>query len=287
MKKHHAAVAATALSLALALTACSNDDGTGPSASGSQSEVTVSHIHGLGLDPSGRRLYVATHEGVYTPDGKGGPKLVGDSKDDFMGFTVARDGTFYASGHPVSGGDKGLIRSTDAGETWTTLSLAGQSDFHALEHAHDTVYGYDASHGLLRTSKDGTVWKDGARLQAVDIAVSPENPDVVLATTPEGVSRSTDKGRTFSKGTQPVMAFLSWKAEDALYGIDPSGRLSRSADGGATWKTLSTVPGGRPQALTAVDAERVLAATQDGVYESVDGGRTFTKRLTVVSSDGH
>ncbi|MGW2564484.1 hypothetical protein ACWCXB_35890 [Streptomyces sp. NPDC001514] len=41
------------------------------------------------------------------------------------------------------------------------------------------------------------------------------------------------------------------------------------------------------QALTAVDAEHVLAATQDGVYESPDGGRTFTKRLEVAAGDGH
>ncbi|MGO4431031.1 WD40/YVTN/BNR-like repeat-containing protein, partial [Streptomyces sp. MCAF7] len=72
----------------------------------------------------------------------------------------------------------------------------------------------------------------------------------------------------------------------ALYGIDTSGGLSRSTDGGATWKKLATVPGGQPQALTAVDAEHVLAATQNGVYESKDGGKTFTERLAIESSGG-
>jgi hypothetical protein len=43
-----------------------------------------------------------------------------------------------------------------------------------------------------------------------------------------------------------------------------------------TWSVLATVPGGAPQALTAVDARHVLAATTTGVYESRDGGRTFT-----------
>ena len=76
-------------------------------------------------------------------------------------------------------------------------------------------------------------------------------------------------------------AFLSWIAKDALYGIDASGGLNRCTDGGAAWKKASTVPGGRPQALTAADAEHVLAATQDGVYEPEDGGATFTKRMAV------
>lgn len=83
------------------------------------------------------------------------------------------------------------------------------------------------------------------------------------------------------------MAFVSWAKPDALYGINPAGALSRSTDGGATWMQSATVPGGQPQALAAVDAQHLLAATQNGVYESKDGGKTFTKRLNVSSSDAH
>ncbi|GAA2427278.1 F510_1955 family glycosylhydrolase [Streptomyces coeruleofuscus] len=288
MNKRPAALAATALALTLTLASCSDTgDGEDPTGSHTTSGTTVSHIHGLGLDPGDQRLYVATHEGVYTPGPEGEPEPVGDSRDDFMGFTVAGDKTFYASGHPTSGGNKGLVKSTDAGETWKSLSLSGESDFHALESAHGTVYGYDSTNGLVRTTKDGVSWKDGARLDALDLAVSPGDPGVVLATTAEGVARSGDGGQTFAPGRGPVMAFLSWTAKDGLYGIDSSGRLNRSTDGGTTWKKVSTVPGGRPQALTAVGAEHVLAATRTGVFESEDGGRTFKKRLAVTSSGGH
>ncbi|MCX4480936.1 exo-alpha-sialidase [Streptomyces cellulosae] len=287
MNKRPAAVAATAVALALTLAACSDSGGSEDSTGKSAAGTTVSHIHGLGLDPADQRLYVATHEGVYTPDAKGEPELVGDSKDDFMGFTVAGDRTFYASGHPASGGNKGLIKSTDAGKTWKSLSLSGESDFHALEFAHGTVYGYDSTNGVVRTTKDGAAWKDGAQLEALDIAVSPADPAVILATTAEGVVRSGDGGKTFAQGQKPVMAFLSWSTKDALYGIDTSGGLNRSTDGGTTWKKVSTVPGGQPQALTAVAAEHVLAATQTGVFESKDGGKTFKERLAVTSSGGH
>lgn len=292
MNQRLAAAAATAAAFCLALTACSaNDDETHATAAGTGSGVTVSHIHGLGLDPFDQHLYVATHEGVYTPDAQGRPTLVGGNKDDFMGFTVAGKKTFLASGHPGAGGDgpgnKGLIKSTDAGRSWKSLSLAGESDLHALEYAHGTVYGYDSTHGRLRTSADGTTWKDKAALEALDIAVSPQDPDLVLATTAGGLARSADGGKTFAAGKQPVMAFLSWPAKESLYGIDTTGGLHRSADGGTTWKPLGIVAGGQPQALAAVGAEHVLVATQRGVYESKDGGQSFTKRLDVEARGGH
>lgn len=70
--------------------------------------------------------------------------------------------------------------------------------------------------------------------------------------------------------------FVSWPAEKSLFGIDTSGKLSTSADG-KTWQQLTAVPGGESKALTAVSADHILAATTTGVYESRDGGRTFTE----------
>ncbi|MEU3253230.1 F510_1955 family glycosylhydrolase [Streptomyces sp. NPDC006997] len=247
-------------------------------------------MHGLGIDPADDRLYVATHEGVIAVADDGTAQRVGDTAD-YMAFTVIGPKTFLGSGHPAEGsgdhGDRGLIQSTDSGKTWKTLSLGGTTDFHSLEYAHDSVYGYDSTRGLLRVSADRTSWDDRAQLAALDIAVSPKHRGVVLATTQDGVAASTDGGRKFRTGSGQVLAFLSWPAADALYGVDLVGGLHRSTDGGTNWQKTGTVPGGQPQALTAVDAKRVLVATQDGVYESRDGGRTFTRRLPMSSAEGH
>ncbi|MGW0732373.1 F510_1955 family glycosylhydrolase [Streptomyces sp. NPDC002851] len=287
------ALSATALLLAVTATACGNGSDSGSSGDGHDHEHSggqVSHIHGLGIDPADGTLYVATHNGVVAVDDKGGSKRVSDEAD-YMGFTVKGPGTFLGSGHPAPGsdepGNRGLIESKDAGKTWKTLSLGGEVDFHALEYAHNTVYGYDNTNGLLRVSKDGKKWDERAELAALDIAVSPKDPDLVLATTQNGVAKSTDGGKTFADGAEPVLAFLSWAKADGLYGIDPQGGLHRSTDGGATWKKTGTVPGGGPQALTAVTADRILAATEGGVYESRDGGKTFTERLEVGAGDDH
>lgn len=272
------APALAAALLAAGLAACTGNSDTTDTA------ASLSHVHGLGIDPADGRLYVATHNGLFTPDDEGEPQRVGDSRDDFMGFAVAGPNTFLASGHPASDDEPphhGLIQSTDAGKTWKTRSLQGQADFHALDVAHNTIYGYDSVSGKLRVSKDGTTWNNRAELGLLDIAVSPNDPNSILATTQDGIATSTDGGRTFQPGTEPMMAYLSWPKKDALYGIDLNGKLNRSTDGGAIWKPVGDVPGGQPHALTAVSPSHIIAATQDGIYETKDGGKTFTKRLPV------
>lgn len=276
--------AATGTALAaLALAACgSGSSDTGAAAS--EESISLSHVHGLGIDPADKRVYVATHNGLYTVAKGQEPKLVGESKDDFMGFTVTGDNTFVASGHGAPGSDRpgnvGLIETKDAGTTWTSRSLSGEADFHSLDSAKGIVYGYEGCR--IRVSSDLKSWDDRATLEAVDLAVSP-NGDRLLATTAEGVVTSTDGGRTFGKGAGPVQAFLSWPTEKSLFGIGPSGKLSRSEDRGETWRQLTAVPGGQPQALTAVNADHVLVATQTGVYESRDGGNTFTELAPLAS----
>ncbi|MBT2396002.1 F510_1955 family glycosylhydrolase [Streptomyces sp. ISL-100] len=276
------APALAAALLATGLAACTSDSDS----DSADAALSLSHVHGLGVDPSDGRLYVATHDGLFTPNAEGEPQLVGDSRDDFMGFTVAGPKTFLASGHPASDDEPphhGLIASTDAGKTWKTRSLKGEADFHALDVVHNTIYGYDSVSGKLRVSQDGTTWDNRADLRLLDLAVSPDDTNTVLATTEGGIARSTDGGRTFRAGAEPVMAFLSWPKKDALYGVDLNAKLNRSTDGGTSWKPVGQVPGGQSQALTAVSPSHIVVATQDGIYETRDAGKTFTKRLEVSS----
>ena len=272
---------------ALVLSGCGGSSGGGRS----DDSLSIAHVHGVGIDPSDGRLYVATHDGVLAVAQDGKARRVGDTAD-YMGFTVIGPKTFLGSGHPAQGSgdpsDRGLIRSTDGGRTWKTLSLGGSADFHAVKYAHHTVYGYDNTRGTLRVSTDraSATWDSRARIAALDFAISPKDANVVLATTEAGVATSTDGGRTFGAGSGKVMAYLSWPAADALYGVDLTGGLHLSADGGASWRRIGTVPGGQPEALTAYGDGRVLAATQNGVYDSRDSGKTFSKRLAVSAASG-
>ena len=251
-------------------------------------ETGVVHVHGLGVDPADGVLYAATHSGLFRIPEQGTASRVANRAQDTMGFSVVGPGTFIGSGHPDVREDDvrppllGLIESTDRGETWKRLSLHGEADFHALHAAHGQVYGYDATSGTFMVSRDRKDWDRRATLPMRDFAVSPAEPDTVLATTQRGLGISTDGGRTFRgvAGAPPLLV-LAWAEQDSLYGLGPDGTVHHSADGGTTWSRRGTVDE-QPEAV-AIDvrngAETLYVAAGDrGILASSDGGTSFTTR---------
>lgn len=265
------------LAAALLLTACSGTS-SGPSPTNAPAAVTeLEHVHGVGIDPADGTVYVATHDGLFrSTDGR----LVrtNDSGRDLMGFTITGPGTFLSSGHPGPAEDApnplGIVKSRDTGATWTTLGLAGEVDFHALEVTGTTVYGYDATNRVLRVSADGgRSWDTRARLTALDIAADPADPTRVLASVQGGVAVSRDGGQSFAAPTGPQLTYLSWAPNGTVYGLDMNAGIFASTDGGATWQQTGTTPGGRPQALTAISGNELLIATANGLYRSDSASR--------------
>jgi hypothetical protein len=246
----------------------------------------VVHVHGLGVDPADGALYAATHSGLFRlPEDGGEPTRVANRYQDTMGFSVVGPGTFLGSGHPDFREDNpprlGLIESTDAGVTWQPLSLRGEADFHALHAAHGNVYGYESGSGAFMVSTDREDWEIRSELPMRDFAVSPADPDTVLATTERGLARSTDGGRTWRAADAPALAVLAWPSINTLYGIGPDGAVHASSDGGTTWTERGSA-GGAPEAVTvsADGGEETLyvAVSERGILQSTDGGRTFTTR---------
>lgn len=236
------------------------------------------HVHGLGVDPADGGVYVATHHGLFRHAAPDRLDPVGGSRRDLMGFTIAGPRTFLSSGHPAPGEDTpnplGLVESRDSGNSWTTLALSGESDFHALDAVGTTVYGYD---GTLKVSTDGgRSWETRNAPPAADIAVNPNDPGTVAATTDAGVVVSRDGGRTFGAAQGPVLVFVAWSAQGTIYGLAPDSTLHTSTDG-VRWTQAATVPGGRPQALATAHDGRVLVATAGGVFESRDNANTVAK----------
>ena len=240
----------------------------------------MQHIHGLGTDPGDGTLYAGTHYGLFRISDDGTATRVADHVQDFMGFTVAAAGRFLASGHPGDGqdgpGSVGLIESTDRGETWTPLSLAGEADFHALEFRHDRVYGLNAMTGQLLVSEDMRTWEERSDLRMADFAVSPETPDTLLATTEDGLARSTDGGSTFNAvAGAPVALLVSWADDGFIVAVTPEGTVYTSRNDGAAW-TKRTSLGGPPEAVTAQSGTKIYAAANGEVLSSDDAGDTFT-----------
>ncbi|MEX5717379.1 F510_1955 family glycosylhydrolase [Geodermatophilus maliterrae] len=203
---------------------------------------------------------------------------------DLMGFTVAGPGHYLASGHPGLHVDLpqpvGLIETTDGGHTWTPLSRQGQSDFHALTVSDTGVLGYD---GTLVASPDGQTWAPLAiPAEPHTLAAAPDGGQV-LATTEQGLLRSTDDGATWVLDADaPLLQVVTWADRTTAVGVDPAGTLWTSVDAADTWQP-GTQLGSPPQAVAAAatgDGLRIAAVTVDVVLESVDGGRTFTEAFS-------
>lgn len=180
-------------------------------------ETGVVHVHGLGVDPADGALYAATHSGLFRIPEQGDAERVANRAQDAMGFSVVRPGRFIGSGHPDAREDDvrppllGLIESDDAGVTWDRVSLHGEADFHALVAAHGQVYGYDSTSGTFMVSRDKEEWDRRSQLPILSFAVDPEDPDRVVAATPDGPVASADGGRTWSSlAGAPPLAVLSW-----------------------------------------------------------------------------
>ena len=86
-----------------------------------------SHIHGIAVDVEEPAwLYIATHKGLYLL-AENKLTLLGNSRDDYMGFSIhPKDSqVFYSSGHPQTGGNLGVMKSEDGGNTWKKISTGG------------------------------------------------------------------------------------------------------------------------------------------------------------------
>ncbi len=238
------------------------------------------HVHGLDVDPATGTIFAATHTGLFRIEG-GEAHRVGDRFQDTMGFTIDENGRFLGSGHPDlrdlrSGRFKpllGLVESKDKGASWTTVSLSGEADFHALQAAHGRLFGYDATNRRLMVSRDGKAWETRSTVAVYDFAVSPTDPEHLLAAFQAGVAESRDGGRTWSVPTAPTAALVAWTTS-GQWAIGPDGSVS-TRTAGLAWEPRGTLQG-EPEALFVNGSELFAAVQERGILASADGGRTWT-----------
>jgi hypothetical protein len=273
---------AIALLAVLVLAGCRSDQPASPSASVADDPGLI-HVHGLGINPADGTLFAATHTGLFTVrDGAG--QRVADRLQDTMGFTVVGPDHFLGSGHPdfhdtqLYQPDRrpllGLIESRDAGRSWQPLSLLGEADFHALQAAHGRVYGYDATGGRFMVTSDRRHWQARSELELTSFAVSPTNPELVLAATDRGLARSSDGGRRWQPIRGPAALLLDWERPDALWAITDQGQLWLSNDAGASWRERGRI-NGQPEAFLAQEKTLYVAVAQLGIVTSPDQGHSW------------
>lgn len=229
--------------------------------------------------------------------------------DDLPAFAVGFDGgTLWRLGNQ-------LRKSTDGGQTWTVVPVAGFGQVLSSQqqltdpsdekvfYAGDSIL-YGATH---RTADGGRTWTklaehtDGEAPRAW--AVTGTGTLLSLDSTRDGTDglRSTDGGQTWtpaqgldlrsgwnSFGIDPAKTVFTHRSGTTAYVVDPDKNLHRSTDDGATWTQVKNLADAAEGEVFQVDffadpatSGRVFflaAGSMDHtLYVSTDAGDTFTK----------
>ena len=277
------------MGLALVL---NNDDSTDPANEQTAQSLRLSDIHGLEVDiDNSDRLYLPNHQGLYVQESDGNISKISEISDDLMSFAVSptNQNLFYASGHPRTGGNFGLISSSDGGVAWRDVSegLNGPVDFHtmALDSTNDqSVYGY--YQGALQRSLDGgNTWEylEDAPNQIIQLSAGVDEGQIYAATT-NGLYISIDQGDSWELSAfegETVIAIEVNSASEQLIANTSSQGLVLSADAGETWAksdfgTSDTVV---YIASSVSEPTRSYLVTKSlKIYQSTDSSATWSLR---------
>ena len=216
--------------------------------------IDWSHVHGVGFDPSDHSiLYIATHGDFYQSISSGPPVKVDRVRADYMAFNAPPIPgiPLYASGHPSTGGNTGLIKSSDGGVTWETVSnvIEPPVDFHAMaisKQNPETIIGFDSgARGLFKTTDAGKTWNTLEYPEYVSsLAISPDDSGTIYAGTGNGIFKSDDDGQTWTQlDTYQGMAVFALAFDDdgRLFASVKTFGIVYSDDSGESWEDVQNV----------------------------------------------
>jgi photosystem II stability/assembly factor-like uncharacterized protein len=195
---------------------------------------------------------------------------------------------YLGTGESNASGDSypgtGVYRSTDAGATWESIGLPNSHHIGKIAidptnsnrifvAAVGTLFGTNPDRGVYRTTDGGTTWDRVLYVSdstgAIDVAIKPNNPNIIFASTWERIRKPTY--RNVGGLTSGI-----WK----------------STNGGDTWVRLSNglpIPslttGRIGIAITPSAPDTIYASFSDnpgnliGFWRSTNGGTSWTSRL--------
>ena len=246
-----------------------------------------------------------TNTGLATSEHIG--RILIDPRDPDVVYAAAMGGLW------APGGERGLYRTTDGGESWAPVleisENTGIADVHFDPRDPDVLYAVafqrrrhvgilvagGPESGVWKSTDGGESWRDITRglpsgdLGRIALAVSPIDPDVVyaLAAATEdrsGFYRSPDRGETWARMSDYIVVDPQYYGElypdphrmDRVYAVDVY--IHVTEDGGRTFERVNTRfkhVDNHSINFDPHDPDYMLVGTDGGLYETFDRTRTW------------
>ncbi|MEM9014039.1 MAG: glycosyl hydrolase [Pseudomonadota bacterium] len=275
---------------------------------------------GTGENVGGR--HVGFGDGIYkSADGGANWENLGLANSNHISKIIVHpddpNTVFVASQGPLwsSGGDRGLFKTIDGGETWENVLSAGEwtgvTDvvmdprdpnllYAATWQHHRTVAAYvggGPESGIHMSKDGGETWSElteglpEGNMGKIGLAISPQRPDVIYAAIElnrreGGVWRSETRGASWKKmsdavggGTGPhyyTEIYANPHKFDQVYLV--SNYTQVSDDGGETWRSLNLEykhVDDHAIAFRPDDPDYILVGSDGGLYESYDNEKSW------------
>ncbi len=278
-----------------------------------------SSIIWVGTGENNNQRSVAYGDGVYKSiDGGKSWKKMGLDNSEHIGKIIVQPNNsnvvYVAAIGPLwsSGGDRGVYKTTDGGETWNPVLTIDEhtgindiimdprnpqilyaSAYQRRRHVF-TYLGGGPSSGLHKSTDGGATWeKINSGLPSVDIgriglAMAPSNPEVIYAIVEAaqgkgGLFRSTNRGASWEKrgnysssGNYYQEIIVDPLDENKLYAMDTWAQIS--VDGGKSFSVLgedSKHVDNHCMWIDPTDTDHFLMGCDGGIYETWDAAATW------------
>jgi len=190
-------------------------------------------------------------------------------------FQIHKNGSLFAAADTI------LYRSTDSGNSWTTM-YPGFSTTNMYFDVNGDIYAGSAASGFFLSTDNGTKWSTTG---------DPVNKGNVLLRDKAGrlyafncglVHRSTNNGVTWEEKTSGI-SYVSFNAfftcANGTVLASTTRGLMRSFDQGENWNMTNTLFTSPPTVFAQAPDGSLYAVTQKGVQKSTDSGLSWESPL--------